>query len=188
LKLPFKNREEWRTWLEFNHDKKTELWLIYFKKHTKLETICYAEAVEEALCFGWIDGKVKSIDNNCYMQRFTPRRPKSMWSKVNKERVIKLIEQGKMKKSGLQLVEDAKKSGWWEKAYTISKEEQIIPDDLLKELNKDTKALHHFMNFTLSQRNQDILWINYAKRPETRINRIHKTVERASQNIRPGIM
>lgn len=99
--LYVKKRGEWRKWLEKNHQKESEIWLVYYKKHTKKPSIPYNDAVEEALCFGWIDSSEKRIDKERYAQRFTPRKPKSNWSESNKERVRKLIVQGKMTPAGL---------------------------------------------------------------------------------------
>ena len=96
MEILFKTRYDFRSWLEQNHDKESELWLIYYKKHTNVESISYNDAVEEALCYGWIDGKVRTIDVESYMQRCTPRRSKSVWSKVNKKRCLKMISEGKI--------------------------------------------------------------------------------------------
>src|SRR5690606_16126198 len=106
-----KDRNEWRQWLEQNHEKLSEIYLVFYKLSTKKPTVTYEEAVEEALCFGWIDGIRKGIDDETYMNRFTPRKPKSMWSVVNKDRVEKLIAEGKMTDAGLKLVEIAKQNG-----------------------------------------------------------------------------
>ena len=112
-----KTRDEWRKWLINNHLSEKEIWLIYYKKHTKKATVKYNEAVEEALCFGWIDSTIKRIDENTYMQKYTPRNAKSKWSLVNKNRIKKLIKENKMTDVGLELVAIAKKNGEWEKEY-----------------------------------------------------------------------
>src|SRR4030042_3901104 len=117
----FKNRGEFRKWLEKNHAKKTELWILFYKVRTNKKSVRYAEAVEEALCFGWIDGILKRIDDEKHAQRFTPRNPKSIWSKVNKERAKRMINEGKMTNAGLIKIKDAKKSGWWQNAYTTTR-------------------------------------------------------------------
>jgi uncharacterized protein YdeI (YjbR/CyaY-like superfamily) len=140
--LFFKNRDEWRDWLEKNYSKSEGIWIVYFKKHTKKETLTYNEGVEEALCFGWIDSIVKSIDNEMYKQRYTPRRKNSVWSEVNKKRVEKLIQEKKMTEAGMKPVEEAKKNGKWAKAYSF-KEKPAMPDDLLVELKKDKKAFEN---------------------------------------------
>jgi uncharacterized protein YdeI (YjbR/CyaY-like superfamily) len=187
MELYFKNKQEWRKWLEENHSKATELWLVYFKKHTKMPSVSYAEAVEEALCFGWIDGIVKSIDAETYMQRFTPRKPKSTWSKVNKERCLKLIEEGKMTEAGLRLIEEAKKSGWWENAYQTSNQKVVLSDNFKVALKQNPKAESFFLSLTDGQKNQYIRYIESAKRKETKLRRIDKVIERLEKKMKPGM-
>jgi uncharacterized protein YdeI (YjbR/CyaY-like superfamily) len=182
-----KNRAEWRLWLENNHISVKEIWLIYYKKHTKKETVNYNEAVEEALCFGWIDSTVKRIDDETYMQRYTPRKTKSIWSLVNKNRVIKLIEQKKMTKAGLALVEIAKKNGEWDKAYSTQKDIEL-PDYLEAALKKNPKALTNFLNFAQSYRNQYINWVTNAKRTETREKRIAIVIDRSDKNLKSEML
>ncbi|MHA2033335.1 MAG: YdeI/OmpD-associated family protein, partial [Candidatus Kariarchaeaceae archaeon] len=116
--LYFINRKDWRNWLQTNFDKFDKVWLVYYKKHTNKPSIPYNHAVEEALCFGWIDGKVKRIDDERYMQRYTPRKPKSKWSDSNRKRVESMIKEKKMTKHGLIHVTAAKKDGRWELAYS----------------------------------------------------------------------
>ncbi|MFC2152898.1 YdeI family protein [Bacteroidota bacterium] len=182
-----KNRDEWRAWLETNHALTNEIWLIYYKKHTKKSTVVYNEAVEEALCFGWIDSTVRTIDSETYMQKYTPRKAKSMWSLVNKNRVIKLIKENKMTKAGLEKVEIAKKNGMWDKAYS-TKIDIEMPDFFEKELKKNKTALTNFYNFAKSYRNQYLGWILSAKQEETRVKRTRIVIERCTQNLKPGMM
>jgi uncharacterized protein YdeI (YjbR/CyaY-like superfamily) len=182
-----KNRDEWRIWLEQNHSIETEIWLIYFKKHTKKPTVTYNEAVEEALCFGWIDSLVKRIDEETYMQKYTPRKPNSVWSLANKKRVEKMISKKKMTKAGIELVEIAKKNGWWEKAYS-SKTEFEMPQELLKALKANPIAFKNFYNFPPSSQNNYIGWVKSAKRAETIKRRISFVVERSNKNLKPGMM
>src|SRR5574341_588687 len=113
--LLFRSREELRSWLEKNHDKKAGIWMIYYKKHSRKESIPYDDAVEEALCYGWIDSTVKKYDEERYIQRFTPRKDKSIWSELNKRRVEKMIREGKMTDAGLQKINEAKRNGYWNK-------------------------------------------------------------------------
>jgi uncharacterized protein YdeI (YjbR/CyaY-like superfamily) len=110
----FTDRAKWRSWLEKNHSSAKGIWVIYFKKHTGKPTMTYAEAVEEALCFGWIDSLTKKLDEERYMQKFTPRKNNSNWSELNKKRVEKLIAEGKMENAGFDQIEKAKKSGKWD--------------------------------------------------------------------------
>ncbi len=182
-----KTRDEWRECLEKNHLSEKEIWLIYYKKHTKKPTVTYNEAVEEALCFGWIDSTVRRIDEETYMQKYTPRKAKSLWSLVNKNRVIKLIEKKKMTKAGLELVEIAKKNGQWEKAYT-SKDKLEIPEDLLSALKTNTIAFKNFNNFSPSNQQNYIGWVLSAKRRETIEKRITAVIDRCTKNLKPGMI
>ena len=148
----------------------------------------YAEAVEEALCFGWIDGILKRIDDEKHAQRFTPRKPKSIWSKVNKERAKRMINEGKMMDAGLEKIKAAKKSGWWQNAYTTSRHDNDMSDEMKKVLMSDKEAWKNFQNFTKSYQNLYIFWVNYAKRDETKKKRIQLVLERAKRNEPPGMM
>jgi uncharacterized protein YdeI (YjbR/CyaY-like superfamily) len=182
----FKNRTEWRHWLEKNHLKSDGIWVIYLKKHTKKESLSYNEGVEEALCFGWIDSLVKTIDNECYKQKYTPRRKGSVWSEVNKKRVEKMIKEGKMTEAGLKPIEEAKKNGQWEKAYG-SRQKPEMPEDLLEALKLNENAYANFMKFAPSHQTTYIYWLNSAKRSETREKRIMQIVKLSELNKKPGI-
>lgn len=182
----FKNRSEFRKWLEKNHAKQTELWILFYKVHTNKKSMRYAEAVEESLCFGWIDGIVKRIDDEKHAQRYTPRSPRSIWSNVNKERVKRMIEQGKMTDAGLVKIKEAKKSGWWKKAYSFEVE-NIMSSEMKKILMTDKEAWKNFQNFGKSYQNTYIYYVNYAKREETKSKRIQIVLERAKQNQPPGL-
>ena len=182
-----KNRDDWRGWLQQNHALSDEIWLIYFKKHTKKETVRYAEAVEEALCFGWIDSLVKRIDDETYMQKYTPRKKNSLWSLVNKNRTKKLIKEGKMTTAGMEQIEIAKKNGKWMKAYS-SKKVIEMPEFFEKELKKDSRAFTNFFNFAKSYQNQYLGWILSAKREETRQKRVKIVLERCHKNQEPGMI
>lgn len=184
----FKNRQDWRKWLEENHSKATELWLVYFKKHTKMPSVSYAEAVEEALCFGWIDGKVKTIDAERYMQRYTPRKPKSIWSKINKERCLNMIAEDKMTEAGLQLIEEARKSGWWENAYQTTNRKVEISGDFKKALKNNPEAEKFFLSLTDAQKKQYFFYIEMAKQKETQVRRMQGVIERLEKKIKPGMV
>ncbi len=184
----FKNRNDFRKWLEKNHAKQKELWILFYKVHTKKKSLRYAEAVEESLCFGWIDGIVKRIDDEKHAQRYTPRKPKSIWSKVNKERAKKMIEQGKMTDAGLVKIKEAKKSGWWQNAYTTTSGEHGMSAEMKKVLMADEEAWKNFQNFGKRSQNTYIFWVNYAKREETKQKRMQIVLERAKNNLPPGIM
>ncbi|MDF1548600.1 MAG: YdeI/OmpD-associated family protein [Bacteroidales bacterium] len=185
--LLFKNRMEWRDWLSENHNTCDGVWLIYFKKHTKKASVGYNDAVEEALCFGWIDSIVKTIDNEQYKQKYTPRRKNSIWSKLNKSRVEKMIQQGQMTEHGLLKIEEAKKNGQWDKAYG-SREKPKIPKEFLDALEKDKTAYANFMNFANSHQTTYLYWYLSAKRPETKAKRLSQIVEFARKNEKPGMM
>lgn len=179
------SREAWRDWLEVNYKSTSEVSLIYFKKGTGKPTITYDESVEEALCFGWIDGIRKSIDGQRYMIRFTPRKRNSMWSLVNKERVEKLQEEGRMTEAGMQVVEEAKKNGQWNSAYSM-KNLQEIPEDLKSALIASPQAWENFQNFSNSVQFVFIRRVDKIKGPALRSQRIDKVVELCELNLKPN--
>ena len=184
----FKTRSDFRKWLEKNHAKQTELWIVFYKVHTKKKSLRYSEAVEESLCFGWIDGILKRIDDEKHAQRYTPRNPKSIWSKVNKERAERMIETGKMTDAGLVKIREAKKSGWWENAYTTTRRDYEMSPEMKKVLMSDTEAWKNFQNLGRSYQNTYVFFVNYAKREETKKKRMQIVLERAKKNMPPGIM
>ena len=190
MKLPnslyVDNREDWRRWLKKNHKISREVWLIYYKKHSGKTRIPYDDAVEEALCFGWIDSIVRRIDDEKYAQKFTPRNDKSIWSESNKKRVEKLIKQEKMTKSGMIKVEYARNSGEWYKPSHII-DEHKIPEELTEALIKNTPAQVNFNKLAPSFKRQYIAWIITAKKTETRQKRIRETVKLLSQNQKLGM-
>jgi uncharacterized protein YdeI (YjbR/CyaY-like superfamily) len=181
----FKNSNEWRTWLEKNHKSEEEAWLIHYKKRSGKIGIKYDEALDEAICFGWIDGKLKSIDEDRFILRYSSRKSKSIWSMINKEKALRLIEEGRMHSSGFEKIEEAKKNGYWDTAYT-NKIRDEIPQDLIKALVKDKVAQANFHNFANSYRNNYVGWINNAKSDLTRKRRILEVVERSRLNKKPG--
>ncbi len=178
-----KNREEWRNWLQKNHLTSPGIWLVYYKKNSGKAGISYEEAVEEALSFGWIDSRVNAIDEERYMQIFTPRKPGSIWSELNKERVKKIIEEGIITPAGLEKIEAAKEDGSWYFLDDINN--LVIPEDLEEALNANISAKEHFGAFTDSIKKQILYWIKTAKRPQTRKNRIEKVVILAVKNKNP---
>lgn len=179
--LYFKDREEWRQWLAKNHDTVTEVWLAYYKKSANMPGISISDAVEEAICFGWIDGKLKKIDEQRFILKFTPRKKNSVWSKINKDRAIELIRSGKMTQPGLDRIEEAKKNGKWDSAYSIKKRVEI-PPDLKGALMENETAWHNFINFANTYRGMYVRWVEDAKRPETREKRIKGVVSQALNN------
>jgi uncharacterized protein YdeI (YjbR/CyaY-like superfamily) len=181
----FRTREHWRNWLSENHDSQSQIWLVYYKKHTGKQSVTQAEGVEEALCFGWIDSIVKRIDDEKYMQKYTPRKDKSNWSATNKKRVEKLIKEGRMTPAGMKKVKTAKRDGSWDSLSDVEK--ATVPDDLKKALTKNVRAKKNFDKFAPYQKKQYLWWLQSARRAETREKRIREIVERARQNIKPGI-
>jgi len=184
----FANRDEWRDWLFQNHTISNEIWIVYHKKKSRFKSITYNEAVEEALCFGWIDSTVRTIDEERYMQKFTPRKKKSVWANTNKERVKKMIDIGKMTEFGMAKVEEAKANGNWEKSYGSAAKNKDIPKDLMEALSSNKIAYTNFMNFAPSYQRTYVFWIQFSKKEETRKRRIQKVVEFAEQNIKPGML
>lgn len=184
-KLLFANRDEWRKWLEKNHETISEVWLIYYKKGTSGQSIKYEQAVEEALCFGWIDSQVKKLDEERYMQRYTPRKEDSNWSQSNKKRVSKMIKQGLMTPAGLEKIEIAKRNGSWYRLDDIEMD-LLVPEDLENALADNPLALENFENYAPSHKKQYLWWLKSAKREETRQKRISEIVKRAEGNIKPG--
>jgi len=185
--LYFKNRQEWRKWLEVNSGSALEAWLVHYKKQSLKTSVSLSDAVEEAIRFGWIDSKMKSVDEEQYILRYSPRKPKSIWSKINKERAERLIESGRMTSAGLAKIEEAKENGLWQTAYTSRKQENM-PDDLKMALMDNSSAWSNFQNFANSYRNMYIGWINDARTKETRMTRITEVVKRSVMNKRPGII
>ncbi len=183
--LEVKNKDEWREWLETNPKKEKEVWLIIYKRRSEKISITYEEAVEEALCFGWIDGIMKSIDVEKFAQRFSPRKPDSVWSLINKKRALKMIKEGKMTEAGLKLIQSARETGKWQAAYS-SKTKPTLPLDLKKALKENKVAYKNFNNFSNSQELSYIYWVLSAKRKETRKKRIEVVVARSLKNIKPA--
>jgi uncharacterized protein YdeI (YjbR/CyaY-like superfamily) len=177
-----RGRKEWRTWLRKNHTKEKSVRLILYKKENSMPTIHYEEAVDEALCFGWIDSKPNKRDEESYYLLFSKRSPKSNWSKANRERAKGLIKQGLMEKAGLDMIELAKKNGTW--TALIDVQNSVIPDDLQQALNKNKKALSNFEAFPPSSKRIILEWILNAKKQETREKRIIETVTLAAKNIK----
>lgn len=173
--IPFASSDAWEAWLEEHHKASDGLWLKIAKKGSGLETVTYDQAVEIALCYGWIDGQVHKFDEYYYLQRFTPRRSRSKWSKINRQKVTELIERGEMKPAGLREVERAKADGRWDAAYDAPST-ATVPEDLLRELEKNEKAREFFSELDGRNRYAILYQIQDAKRPETRARRIVKYV------------
>lgn len=169
------NRKDWRKWLENNYDKKNEIWLIYPKKSSGKERILYNDAVEEALCFGWIDSTVKSLDEENSIQRFSPRNPKSSYSQANKERIKWLLKQGLIHKSILGV------------AKNINLEKFVFPQDIIKAIKKDKVVWENYNKFSESYKRIRIAYINGArKRPDEFQKRLKNFIEKTRKNKQMG--
>ena len=176
------DRAEWRAWLAQNHWAATGVWLVFYKKGSGKPHLSYDEAVEEALCFGWIDSKPGKLDDERSMQYYSPRKPKSNWSKPNKERAEWLTAAGLMTENGLKMVELAKQTGTWTALDEV--EALVVPPDLQAELEARPPAAAHFGAFPRSVKRGILEWLQNAKTPETRQKRITETARLAAENIR----
>ncbi|MBE98641.1 YdeI/OmpD-associated family protein [Flavobacterium coralii] len=175
-------REAWRKWLETNHEKEKSVWLKIYKKESGTPSIYYPEAVDEALCFGWIDSKGNKNDENSYYQSFAKRNPKSNWSRINKEKIEKLSAEGRMAEAGHKMVEIAKENGTWNALDDV--ENLIVPTDMQVLLEKNKTALKNWESFPRSVKRGILEWILNAKKPETRQKRIEETISMAAENKR----
>jgi uncharacterized protein YdeI (YjbR/CyaY-like superfamily) len=176
--LKFTNRDEWRLWLTENHDKSKGAWLLIGKKNSKNAFLSYEDAVEEALCFGWIDGIVKKRDAETFLQWYAPRRTHSIWSVSNKKRAERLIAEGRMAEAGLRKIEEARRNGNWEQ--TLGTPKEMIPKDFQKALDSNKKAKQFFLGLSKTNRYMYAYWISSAKKEATKQQRITKALERLS--------
>jgi uncharacterized protein YdeI (YjbR/CyaY-like superfamily) len=174
-----KDRRKWRAWLEKNHAQCDEIWLVYYKKDSGKPRVPYEDAVEEALCFGWIDGKIKKIDEACFAQRFTPRRPRSSWNDTNIQRAERLIAEGKMMPAGLA-------------AFNSKQRAEPLVDEMPKNLEarfrKQSIAWNNYENFPPYYRRMTARWVADAKKEETRLGRLEKLIEFSARNERIKFM
>lgn len=178
-----KNQTDWRNWLDENHQLKQFVWVIFYKKSTKVASISWSEAVDEALCFGWIDSTKKTIDAERYIQYFSKRKPNSIWSKVNKYKVAYLTSKKLIQKAGYKSIKIAKENGSW---FILDEVEALIlPKDLKKEFDKREGALEYYDSLNKSAKKILLSWVVLAKRDETRLKRIIEIAENASRNTKP---
>jgi len=183
MDIDLRNRADWRAWLEINHSKSRGVWAVIHKKSSAAPRLTLEEAVEEAVCFGWIDSRLHTLDDDRFKLWFSPRKPNSIWSQSNKERVARLTAQGCMAPAGLAAVKAAKRNGSWNALEDI--DNLVIPPDLQAALDTDRKALSNFATFTDSTKKMLLRWVDVAKRPETRRKRIDEIVHYAAQNRLP---
>ena len=180
--LYFKNDSEWRDWLHNNHHSCDGVYLIFYKVSSEEESMRWEEAVQEALCYGWIDSTVRKMDDDRRRQLFTPRKDKSVWSKLNKTYVEKLVAENLMHESGLRKIEVAKKNGSWSSLDGVESLE--IPADLQNESDNNKTAFANYQNFSPSYRKSYLYWLNQAKREETRMNRIKEIIALCEKNCK----
>jgi uncharacterized protein YdeI (YjbR/CyaY-like superfamily) len=177
------SQADWRQWLEENHVSKQSVWLVFYAKSSEKPSITWSDAVDVALCFGWIDSKKIKIDEEKSHQFFSKRKPQSTWSKINKEKVQKLVENGLMTQTGLNSIEVAKQNGSWTILDEV--EELIIPADLQAAFVDKPHAKDFFLSLSKSVRKIILAWLVFARTSETRRKRITEIVERAEQKLKP---
>jgi uncharacterized protein YdeI (YjbR/CyaY-like superfamily) len=183
--IDFPDREAWRAWLDEHHASETDIWVVHHKKASTRQGLRYPDGVEEALAYGWIDSKMRRLDEETFAQRYSPRKPTSVWSRHNVERVERLIAEGRMTPAGMAVIEEAQRRGSWDEAYTAH-EPPPLPDDLRDALEADGVAWDVFEGWAASYRLNYIHWVEDAKREETRRRRIAQVVERARKGLKPG--
>jgi len=186
MKVTPKSRQAWRSWLQKNHATRSEVWLVFYKQHTGKPTLSYNDAVEEALCFGWIDGVKRSIDTERYMHRFSPRLAGSKWSESNRTRVARLLEAGLMTSPGQRSIDEAKRNGNWDAPARPSLD-LSIPPEMAGRLKRHKKAARFFQSLAPSYRRQYIAWIATAKRHETRTRRLDEAMELLARGEKLGM-
>jgi uncharacterized protein YdeI (YjbR/CyaY-like superfamily) len=177
------NREDWRKWLQKNHTLTESVWLICYKKKTNLPTIVWSDAVDEALCFGWIDSKRITLDDEKFKQLFTKRKAGGTWSKINKEKKERLISSKKMSNAGLKAIETAKENGSW--TILDEAEELKIPKDLAMAFKANPGSKGYFLSLSRSVKKMMLQWLVLAKRPETRQKRINEIAEASAKKLKP---
>lgn len=187
--LHLTDRDTWRAWLAENHDREREVWLVYSKARTGKPRIEYEDAVEEALCFGWIDSIVRRLDDESYAQKFTPRKARSQWSALNRRRVAKLMREGRMSQAGLAKVPDpgAAARGGEEAEAGHRGEEPALPPAMLRELRANKGAWAFFSRLAPSYRRNYIRWVMSARKDETRLRRLREAISLLAQNRKLGL-
>ncbi len=181
-KLQVDSLEGWKEWLKKNHDKEEVIWLVFKKKSAGEVPFDYQMALDEALCWGWVDSLLKSIDEHHYMRKFTPRKSSSTWSEHNKKHVERLILEGRMTEAGMKTIDAGKKSGMWDKGITPPEVNDQLPGALLHAFQNHPKARDNYFKMRESHQKQYNIWINMAKRAET----IHKRVSESIRLLEKG--
>ena len=189
--LYFRNKEEFRNWLNKNHNKSPGIWVIFYKKHINIDSIKYNELLEEVLCFGWIDSLIKKIDDDKYARKITPRTDTRKWSELNKKKVLELIKVGKMTPAGLNKIDNYLKTGkvdWPDNKSEISKSKEInIPDFIIEELARNEPALMNFNKLATTYKRHYILWITNARKEDTIRSRLKESIGLLKENKKLGL-
>ena len=180
------NRQQWREWLQEHHDREKSVWVIFYKNKSNIPTITWSDAVDEALCFGWIDSTVKPVDDEKFMRFFSRRKIKSGWSAINKEKIKRLLEDGLMTPAGFDCIENAKQNGSW--TALDDAEALVIPAEMETKFKENPNAGNYFSGLSKSDKKNILQWIGQAKRPETRQKRILEIVDFAAQNLKPKVI
>jgi uncharacterized protein YdeI (YjbR/CyaY-like superfamily) len=187
----FRNREEFRNWLNKYHDSNPGIWVIFYKKHVNIECIEYNDVLEEALCFGWIDSLIKKIDDDKYARKITPRTNTQKWSELNKKKVLELIKEGKMTQAGLNKIDNYLKTGkvdWPINKSEVKETKEIdIPDFITEELGRNEPALINFNKLATTYKRHYILWITNARKKETILNRLKESIGLLKENKKLGL-
>jgi uncharacterized protein YdeI (YjbR/CyaY-like superfamily) len=182
----FKSSSEWRRWLAENHRKERGIWLVFYKKSSGKGSIDYDSALDEALCYGWIDSILKRIDDHRYTRKFTPRQAGSSWSPVNKKKVSRLLRQKRVRAAGLRAIRLSKQSGGWEE-HARPRPSFRVPKPFLVALGRSPKAHTHFKNLAVGYQRRFVLWIAMAKRPDTQQKRIRESIRLLEKNQKLGL-
>ncbi len=187
----FKNRDEFGIWLQKNHDSSPGIWMIFYKKHTNTECIKYNDALEKALCFGWIDSIIKRIDDEKYVRKFTPRKNTSKWSELNKKKALELIQKGEMTQAGFEKIDFPIKSSIVDQVNNKTEKKKAkefeIPGFIIDEFAKNEPALANFNNLTHTHKKHYILWITNAKREKTIMKRIKESIRLLKEDKKLGL-
>jgi uncharacterized protein YdeI (YjbR/CyaY-like superfamily) len=185
-KLYVTNRDDWRAWLERHWDAEKEVWLIFYKRHTGKPSLNYDDAVEEALCFGWIDSIIRKLDDEKFARKFTPRKAESKWSELNKKRAHKMVKEGKMTQAGLKNITEAKKSGEWFRSPS-PRTNLAPPSYMIEAFAANKKARENFAKLAKSYQRHYIGWITSAKKQETRKRRLAEAIRLLEKNEKLGM-
>ncbi|MFZ1789049.1 MAG: YdeI/OmpD-associated family protein [Saprospiraceae bacterium] len=178
------SRTELRNWLVANHEREEAVWIICYKKGSGMPTISWSEMVDELLCFGWIDGKRNAIDHEKFKQFVCKRKPKSIWSKINKQKILDLGEAGLMMPAGYRVIDVAKANGSWDTLVEV--DDMVVPDDLEAAFAKNPGSKEYYMSLSNSVKKIILYWVLSAKLPDTRAKRITDIAESASQQLKPS--